>query len=63
MAMELKTIQYFNQCTLKHLLKVVLLIFLHKNEKDCLMKKNSSITTSNYNQAPSQVYDNARIKL
>ena len=36
-----KIILYFNQCTntLKHLLKVVLLTFLHENQKDCLMKK------------------------
>ena len=37
--------------------------FLRGNQKDCLMKKISSITTSNYSQAPRLVYNNSRIKL
>ena len=48
---------------LEHLLKVVVLIFIHGNQKDCLIKKISSTNTSNYNQAPTPVYNNARIRL
>ena len=41
MIMAHKIIYCFNQCTnvLKHLLNAVLLMFLHANQKDCLMKK------------------------
>ena len=44
-------------------MKIILLSFLPGNQKDCLMKKIGSTKTSNYNQAPRLLFDNARIKL
>ena len=45
------------------MLKVVLLIYLHGNQKDCLMKKTSGNKTSNDDESPRLIYDNVRIKL